>query len=311
MASKLQRHRRSAFTLVEVLVSIAVLALLVALIGQLFNNTSAASTISTNHLEADARVRLLFTRMAADFSHIVKRPDVDYFLKPELNPASPTSVNDQMAFYSNVPGYSPAGVTTPDNVVSLVAYRLNSTGTAPCIERLGTALSWGGGSSTIYPVIFAPPGSSMISTTFINNWKTATYIPASTSTSDPGYDPNYETIVPNAFRFEYYYLLNSGVLSATPWDPSIPNHVSASGLQDVAGIGVVVAVTDRKASAIATTASLTTLASSLDDWSTTYPKFGQLQSKWQSEVTASSLAPVVKDGIRVYEQLFPINTPSQ
>src|ERR1700761_6551004 len=101
-----------AFTLVEVLVAIAVLALLVALLGQLFINTTAASAISSNHMESDARVRLLFERMSADFSHILRRTDVDYYLKSPsytewatstgtLNtPSNLQAGNDQIAFFS-------------------------------------------------------------------------------------------------------------------------------------------------------------------------------------------------------------------
>ncbi len=59
------------------MVSIAVLALLVTLCAQMLNFTTAASATGTNHLEADARLRLLFGRMASDFAHIVKRQDVE------------------------------------------------------------------------------------------------------------------------------------------------------------------------------------------------------------------------------------------
>jgi prepilin-type N-terminal cleavage/methylation domain-containing protein len=300
--------RASGFTLVEILVSIAVLALLIALIGQLFNNASSASSISTTHLEADARVRLLFARMATDFSHIVKRPDVDYYFKSSANTQTG---NDQMALFSEVSGYS--STSDAQNAVSLVSYRVNTTGTAPCIERMGKALSWGGGATVI-----STPGATPIlplpflPVTIAGNWPAAETVPTSTSTSDPGYDLDYETIVPNAFRFEYYYLLTSGALSATPWD-TVAGHTAINGLQDVAGIGVVIAVTDRKASAIATSSSLTSFASNLSDWPpSSGSAFGSLQTSWQTAASSSTTLPVaVRNGIRVYEQLFPINTPSQ
>jgi hypothetical protein len=308
--------RASAFTLVEVLVSIVVLALLVAMIGSLFNNTTTASSISTNHLEADARVRLLFGRMATDFSHMMKRADVDYYLKsPSYSawayPPTPyvTSANlqtgpanDQMAFFSEVSGYSSA--SDAQNSISLVAYRVNNTGSAPCVERLGKALSWGGSSTAILPLPFLPM-------TIAANWPAVTLSPSSSATTDSAYDQDFETLVPNAFRFEYYYLLTNGTLSATPWDTTTtPPHSALNGLQDVAGIGVVVAVTDRKASPLATTAQLKTLAGQMADF-TAGATFGQTQTNWQATVTASTLPPVVKNGIRIYEQLFNINTPSQ
>jgi prepilin-type N-terminal cleavage/methylation domain-containing protein len=308
---------RAAFTLVELLVAIAVLALLVALIGQLFFNTTNASSISTNHIESDARVRVLFARMASDFSHIVKRSDVDCFLKEPLYPAWSTSTsptantqagNDQIAFFSEVSGYSDVtGVA--ENSPSLIAYRVNNTGTAPCIERLGKALSWGGGTAGIYPIAFMPVYISEV-------WPKATIAPASSSTSDPAYDQDYETLVPNAFRFEYYYLLHSGALSATPWDTTATNpvHTTLNGWADVAGIGVVVAVTDRKSAAMASSASLQALAGQMIDFPSAFPSgmsVGSLQQNWQATVTASALPAAVKNGIRVYEQVFSIDTPAQ
>jgi prepilin-type N-terminal cleavage/methylation domain-containing protein len=293
--------QRRGFTLVEVLVAIAVLALLVALMGQLFINTTAASSISSNHMESDARVRLLFERMAADFSHILKRTDIDYYLKsPTYLQTGPA--NDQMAFFSEVAGYSDvSGVQ--QNSVTLVAYRVNNTGSAPCIERLGKALSWSGGSAGIYPVAFLP-------ITIPATWPAATTTPTSAGTSDPAYDADYETLVPNAFRFEYYYLLHSGVLSATPWDTTA-GHTSLNGLADVAGIGVVVAVTDHKSTPLVSTASLQSLAKNLADFSTSITSVGALQQSWQGTVTASTLPAAVRNGIRVYEQVFSVNTPSQ
>ncbi len=288
--------------------AIAVLALLVGLIAQLFINTTTVSSISSNHMESDARVRQLFARMAADFSHILKRKDIDYYLKSPANPQT-TPNNDQLAFFSEVSGYSDvSGVE--QNSVSLVAYRVNPTGTAPCIERLGKALSWSAGTAGIFPVAFLP-------VTIAGTWAPATLAPSSAGTSDPAYDQDYETLVPNAFRFEYYYQLHTGALSATPWydatnkAPDGSVHTSVSGLADVAGIGLVVAVTDRKAGALVSAAALQTLGGQLADFSSSITSVGALQQQWQNTIASSSLTAPIKSGIRVYEQVISINTPSQ
>ncbi len=295
--------------------AIAVLTLLVALLGQLFINVTAASSISSNHMESDARVRQLFERMAADFSHILKRTDIDCYLKspsytewssPTVTTVSNSQMgpaNDQIAFFSEVAGYSDV-TGIQQNSVSLVAYRVNNTGAAPCIERLGKALSWSGGASGIFPVAFMPA-------TIATTWPAATTTPASSSTSDPAYDADYETIVPNAFRFEYYYQLHSGALSATPWD-TVAGHTALNGFADVAGIGVVVAVTDHKSTLLITTAALQTLAGKMADFSTpAITTVGGLQQSWQTTVSSSALPVAARNGIRVYEQLFSIDTPAQ
>ena len=100
--------------------------------------------------------------MAIDFAQMVKRTDVDYYVKAcwdqQLNQ------NDQIAFYSAVPGYYPSsGAQSP---VSLVAYRVNSNPTSSSynkLERLGKGLVWNGVSTTDTPVVFLP---LMISTTW-------------------------------------------------------------------------------------------------------------------------------------------------
>ena len=331
MHHRFSRPGASGFTLVEVLVAVAVLALLVALLGQLFINVTAASSISSNHMESDARVRLLFERMAADFSHILKRTDIDCYLKapsysewtsPAVTAANNLQTgpaNDQMAFFSEVAGYSDV-TGIEQNSVSLVAYRVNTTGTAPCIERLGKALSWSGGASGIFPVAFMP-------STILTTWPAATLTPASSGTSDPAYDADFETIVPSAFRFEYYYQLRSGALSATPWYDSVrpaPDgsiHTTLNGFADVAGIGVVVAVTDHKSTQLIAASALQTLTGQLVDapsngtilvnGSTVNFTVGTMQQNWQATVSGSALPAAAKNGIRVYEQLFSISAPAQ
>src|SRR5215467_1264606 len=126
------RYHKAAFTLVELVVSVGVLVLLVFLATQLLNSAATVTILGHKQMDADSQARQLLDRMAIDFAQMVKRPDVDYYLKSSA--ASPLrSVsqpgNDQIAFYSAVPGYyPPTGAPSP---VSLVAYRVNSDPTSP------------------------------------------------------------------------------------------------------------------------------------------------------------------------------------
>ena len=59
--------------------------------------------------------------------------------------------NDQIAFYSGVPGYYP--LTGSQSPVSLVAYRVNSNPSSSSynkMERLGKGLVWNGVSTITY-----------------------------------------------------------------------------------------------------------------------------------------------------------------
>src|SRR5262249_34844817 len=126
-----------AFTLAELVVSVGVLVLLVFFASHLLKSTATITTLGHKQMDADAQARQLLDRMAIDFAQMVKRSDVDYYVKSSYfasgTPPPPPGVtavrtvlqpgNDQIAFYSSVPGYYPA--TGAQSPVSLVAYRVN------------------------------------------------------------------------------------------------------------------------------------------------------------------------------------------
>src|SRR5204862_4228627 len=104
------RSRRiSGFTLAELLVTTGVLVLLVFLASQLFNSAATITTLGHKQMDADSQARQLLDRMAVDFAQMVKRSDVDYYVKsnPPVGVAGLRTVlqpgNDQIAFYSAVP----------------------------------------------------------------------------------------------------------------------------------------------------------------------------------------------------------------
>ena len=218
---------KDAFTIVELLVSIAVLVVLVLLVSQLFSSAASVTTSGNKRMTAEAQLRPLFDRMAVDFSQMLKRADIDYYLK---SPSSVQPGNDQLAFYSTVSGYYPSsGSQSP---ISLVGYRINSvSGTTAFnrLERMSKGLVWNGVSATDTPVVFLP-------LTITATWPTATNGSA---------DSDYEQVAPYVFRFEYYYLLKNGNYSVTPWDASA-GHSTVSGMQDVAAIFVAIAAIDPK-----------------------------------------------------------------
>src|SRR5437016_14244519 len=105
------RHHGAGFTLAELLVSVGVLVLLVLLATQLLNSAATITILGHKQMDADSQARQLLDRMAIDFAQMVKRSDVDYYLKSSATPP-PAGVrnllqpgNDTIAFYSTVPGY--------------------------------------------------------------------------------------------------------------------------------------------------------------------------------------------------------------
>src|SRR5437016_812195 len=233
------RHHGAGFTLAELLVSVGVLVLLVLLATQLLNSAATITILGHKQMDADSQARQLLDRMAIDFAQMVKRSDVDYYVKSSAIPP-PTGVrnllqagNDTIAFYSTVPGYYPS--TGSQSPVSLVAYRIN---TQNKLERMGKGLVWSAVSNTDIPVVFMPiPLASPLPTPEIPfPAPNPTPTPAWPEIAGTGSWSDFEVIGPQVLRFEYYYLLKSQtnpaaanptptpyspIFTDTPWDTRI------------------------------------------------------------------------------------------
>jgi hypothetical protein len=294
-------------TLAELLVSIAVLALLVLFVSSLVNSTATITTLGNKHMDADAQGREILDRMTNDFAQMVKRSDVDYYLKSPANPQ--TGGNDQIAFYSTVSGYyatspAPAPTFTTKSPISLISYRVNSDTTSSSynrMERLGKGLAWNGFSSASSwaPVVFLPQ-------TISGYWPSA----VSTTAVD-----DYDVIASETFRFEYYYLHKTGNLSDTPWDTTA-GHTSVTGMQDVAAIIADIAVIDSKSKVLLTDLQIATLngASGQPPGLVNYAAGmtpGQLRANWQTYLDGiTSLPRPAISSIRLYERYFYFSPPT-
>lgn len=185
--------RASAFTLVALLVALSVMVLLLVMVTQLVNSASLVATQSGKHIDADTQARMLFDRMALDFSNMIKRPDVDTLFYKATG-------NDKIFFFSQVPAYYDSNLSSSvKSGVSLVGYRVtDNTGDASnfapaySLERLGKGLTWD--NST-------PPGSVV----FTSGTATPTNTLASTWT-DIG------STAPYAGNSAFYHILAEMVL---------------------------------------------------------------------------------------------------
>ena len=278
---------------------------------------SSASTITTlanKRMDTDSQVRLVLDRMALDFAQMIRRSDVDSYLKG----VDPEVGNDRLAFFSQIAGYySISQYTSP---VSLIAYRVNgdsSSGSFNKLERMGKGLLWNTASTTYKSLIFGPkPG------TLTANWP---YVADNTS---PDPDSNYETMGPQIFRFEYCYLLKGQTdrvtgtpygwfLGTTPWDTRITGHTNVSGMQDVTAVIATLASIDPKSRYFSMTARLEELrrpgsysnnglVQRLVDFDpATHTKISDLPSVWQTAIdgTTDMIRPAIA-GIRIYQRSF-------
>jgi len=270
------------------MVSVVVLTILIVIVSRIVASASTVTTLGNKRMDTDSQVRPVLERMGFDFAQMIKRTDVDYYVKSPLDLETATipakGPNDHLAFFCNVPGYYPSGSASP---ISLVAYRINSDSISPSynrMERMGKGLLWNGVSTTNKPILF---GLQAIA----NNW------PAATDNLTLDSDLDYELIGPQIFRFEYFYLSKTGAISNLP---------GAQGMQDVAAIVATIAAIDPKSKVLLSDAQIATLIGKLVDFDpATQTKISDLPTSWQATLdgTIDMPRPAIA-GIRIYQRSF-------
>ena len=115
--------QRGGFTLAEMLVSIAVLALIVVFVSQLMTGATRITTAGHKRMDSDSQAQQVLDRMAADFNQMIKRTDLNYYFKAGT-PA--IAGNDQIAFFTGVAGHYQSSTLSYNSDASLVAYRVNA-----------------------------------------------------------------------------------------------------------------------------------------------------------------------------------------
>ena len=349
------RRNRGAFTLMELLISTVILALLILIFSQVVNTAATTVRPANKHIDTDTQARVVLDRMALDFAKMLKRTDIDYYVKAPVGYKNPNAHgqgkklqggqqgNDQIAFFSEVPGYYPS--TASQSPLSLVAYRINnktSSRTYLQLERMGKGLLWNGVSNqtnpnATYPIVFFPgqikkeidnqPGSN---NPWAGPWAAAIY---NDNTGKSG-DSDYEMIGPGVFRLEYFYVLKDGTTSDVPqikvngasqWDFTKTLSANLNAFSDVEAIGVVIAVIDPTSRALVYPDALFNLMSDMADFKNANgngfgnpaKKIGDVENSWNLTVQSAArtgtaggdpFPPAAASAVRIYSRYFNIRT---
>jgi len=321
------------FTLAELLVSVFVMVIIVFLVAQLVTSATAITRTGNKHIDTDTQARVVFDRMALDFAQMVKRTDVDYYVKQRSGYNGHGNGHgwgqghhgdlgsDQLAFFSHVPGYYPDGyLSGQQSPISLVSYRVNeSTSSNPAygkLERLAKGLVWNAVDTNInqntakYPIVFLPQTIAGIG----RPWAPAINNDNNANNSS---DPDYEVIGPGVFRFEYYYLLKNGRVTDWPWDRfDFPDQVSISnpqqiGLSQVEAIAVSIAVISPAGRALINAVSpdrILDLAADMADFKNANgrgvggQKIGDLEYQWKTVVESVAQTGQTPTGLPIPQE---------
>src|SRR5690349_14014380 len=225
-----RRDRSSAFTLIELVLAVGILVMLVILISYLMSGATLAINQSGKRMDSDSQIRIIFDRMANDFSAIIRRKDVDYIFAKQNG-------NDTMYFFSEAAKYFDTSVTdSAKSSLALVGYRVNSNFQ---LERLSRGLTWDGQvgpSPAPGSIIFLTPSGSLTpvsSSTIAGNWAAAVGTGPSYSN---GTGTDYHVIGDQVYRLEFSFLQTNGTISTSV--------TSYNGLQAISAIIVGVGMLD-------------------------------------------------------------------
>jgi Tfp pilus assembly protein PilE len=134
-------HAKSrSFTLVEMLVALAVLFILALIIVQITSVTNQTIRLSNHLIDSSSQARLACDRVGADLAGLVKRTDIDFLAQ---NP--PATATDQriLSFFSTV---SSAGLPSANSRdVSLITYQMVAqpdNNNLTCLARAGMPVAW-------------------------------------------------------------------------------------------------------------------------------------------------------------------------
>jgi prepilin-type N-terminal cleavage/methylation domain-containing protein len=283
---------RRGFSLIEILVAVAVMALLILMVSQLVQSGSAVIAGSRKDLSADAQAREVFSRFALDVAQMAKRPDMDAIFSDQDG-------NKKIFFYSESPGF--ASSATNLSPVSLVGYRI---GTNAGLERLGKGLPWaGGGSAAFLTYPSATSSNAVAASTLSGAWAST----VGTSPAFEGVDSDYHSLAPGVFRLEYCFQKKDGTHSLTR-DPAV-------GFRDVSAIILSLAVLDGDSRKI--TADTSGLAAALPSPTSTDLAGNVLSAElWREKVNdnaafsaAAGIPEAAAARVRIYQRAFPLHLP--
>ncbi len=255
---RFKRARTAGFSLVELMVSISVLAVLGGLVAQLMGSATKLTSNSKQTSDCDSEARYALGQISSDLLRRVRRPDVDCFLEKKTG-------NDRLFLFSETPGYSPTLTEAKRSTVALIGYRIKQVTaqgrTTFELQRYARALPWVSTTEEkAMPFVVlsnTPPFKPVTSTTLGgSDGKGSGGSFVSAINEQPEDELYYQTVAENVFRFEVSLLKKPDVsATVTPGveararvltDAEIPLELSKYGFTNISSVVVTIAVIDSK-----------------------------------------------------------------
>jgi type II secretory pathway component PulJ len=164
----------SGFSILEILVAMAVLMLMALMVVGLVDGTMRITSQSQRRISADAGTRQALDRMSADFARAIVRSDLPIRIEKEAG-------NDSITFFAQADGY------TAGRGISKIGYRVANNS----LQRGAESTGWTNNAMgfTTLSIALADPNYLTIA------------------------DSNFETIATDVFRLEFAFLMGDGTIT--------------------------------------------------------------------------------------------------
>lgn len=318
LSQKTRKHpwiplaRRDGFTLIELMVSISVLAILGGLVSQLMGSASRLTSTSKQSSDCDSEARYAFNQISSDLSRHVHRKDVDAYVGKRTG-------NDLLYFFSETPGYAPT-LTDPKlrSPVSLIGYRVQEKKTGDKsvfeLQRYARALAWensGSAREMPYVILTGSPALPVPASTLAGagEGKGGTFETVISQKDSADELPYYQTIAENVIRFEISVLRKqegSEPAKLLRLQADIDKEITLNGLTNISALVVTLAVIDARNMAKLSPADIanlklpdspvsgSTIQYPLDDWNT----------QFMSQI--ATLPKALANGVRLYQRVISL-----
>jgi prepilin-type N-terminal cleavage/methylation domain-containing protein len=211
------------FTLLEMIVAMAVLTLAMVMVAQITSNTVTTTQQSHREMDVSFQARSVLDRLSANLNSATTTGGMTIAVIKNMTTNSGGKHNDGLAFIASArPKNDPSTSSSTSNIrCTTVGYRINMANDPTMGISGGKApmLSWGS-----EPLVFPTSGVAGAS----SGGQTDMYKTLlSTATATQSGSGQFDTLAPNIFRFEVSLLLNDGSIvgqsqANIPYDKNFP-----------------------------------------------------------------------------------------
>lgn len=272
------------FTLVEMLVSIAILTLLFVGLTQVLKHSAGAIHVNNGSMDSLRAGESIFSTLAMDVSRMLIRKDVEYAFDKKTG-------DDQLAFYTRNFGLGTSNSPGLARPLSVVSYQMRTHSGRTQLEYAAQQVDWAAGA-----------GQTAFAVAPLEQGARAPKLSGGTTLPIPTEDTDYSLLGEEIIRFEICFLVKPSSGGATKLTTTLP-----ATIQEVSAIVVGMVVVDPRSRLLIQGPAL--LASKFPD-----AQDGEdLLSIWApirndpDLLQAGSAPPAAQGGIRLMQRYFTIS----